>query len=182
MDPFPEEQSLAAAITEIRDALIEVSTSVTILNRSLPALRSEVDEKVTTALDEAQSVEDRAEKTTKKITAIILVPLITLLVLVGAVLYSSYQTKQAADAVRDCTQSTGECFKENRKTLAKSIEQINENTNKEIKAALDNNHEDHVKINYLFCSALKNAELPVPVECGPILDNPPPGTSLETGK
>lgn len=174
MEPYPEEQSLAAAITEIRDALIAVSTSITILNQSLPALRSEVDDKVNAALDEAQAVEDRAEKTTKKITAVIMAPIIVLLFLVGAVLFSSYQTKQSADIVKDCTTAGGQCFQENRKTLSVSIAQINENTSKEIRAALEENHQDHNETSYLFCVALTNAELPAPAECAPILEAGPP--------
>lgn len=166
-------ENLTEAVREFRLTLVEVLNSLNKLNATLPTLRNEVDEKVTEALDEAKTVEDRAEKTAHRLTAILLIPMVAILLMLGAVGYASYQNKVTADRIDDCLQSSGQCFQENRKTLAKSIEQINDNTAREIKVSLEENHTDHVETSYLFCKALVNAELPAPKECTGILAQPP---------
>jgi ABC-type transporter Mla subunit MlaD len=182
-----ESRALARGVEEVRDELLAIRASLKDINETLPTLRSEVDERVQNALvkaeravERANQVETRFKRNNRRITAALVVPLIALIALASLILWSTNETRQAteqvkqlASAINDCTQPTGKCFQENRKSLAVSIQQINDNTSAEIQKALERNHADQVKTQYLFCAALKNAELPMPVECDPILANPP---------
>lgn len=172
--PAQDEQTITEAVQDFREALSDVVVSLDNLNKTLPTLRSEVDEKVNRALVEARQVELRASKTGKRLTAIVVAPLLALCLMVAAVGYAAYQNKQTADRIEDCTQPTGQCFQENRKSLAATVEAINKNTADQIKASLEVNHDDHEEVSYLFCKALVNAELPAPTDCGPILEAGPP--------
>ena len=182
-----DNRALAKGVEEVRDELLAIRASLGNINETLPTLHSEVDERVSSALDKAENalvranqVETRFQRNNRRITAALVVPLVALIALASLILWSTNETRQATEqvktlaaAINDCTQPTGECFKENRKSLAVSIQQINDNTSAETQRALDRNHQDQLKTQYLFCSALKNAELPVPVECDPILTDPP---------
>lgn len=170
------EDAIIASLQGVRNELYNIRGSLEKLNNVLPSLRSEVDEKVQYALEqadiaieEATKIEDRVAVANRGLTRKLMIPMAVLIVFACINLFAIFQaksaadrTQQSADKIEDCLSPDGQCFKDNRASLDPFIVNIVERVNA---ASAKEHNQNTVEIKKLFCDALINAELPAPPEC-----------------